>query len=177
MNSILQSTAIEVIISVFMINLRYLLLNLLIFRQLKSDTKLFEKILVGAGLTDETITYAVIQEERLPWYIIGLNTVPYLCYASSSVLGSLFGNMITETFRASLGFILYSIYFSLLVMSLQKLPKFFEVVLYVIAAKLAFMYLPVLNMVSSGWAMILIMIGSSLIYAIRHRKDEIKENE
>jgi len=25
--------------------------------------------------------------------------------------------------------------------------------------------------------MILIMIGSSLIYAIRHRKDEIKENE
>ena len=43
MNSILQSTAIEVIISVFMINLRYLLLNLLIFRQLKSGTKLFEK--------------------------------------------------------------------------------------------------------------------------------------
>ena len=49
--------------------------------------------------------------------------------------------------------------------------------IYVIAAKLAFMYLPILNKVSSGWAMILIMIGSSLIYAIRHRKDEVKENE
>ncbi len=85
--------------------------------------------------------------------------------------------MIPEVFRASLSFILYSIYFSLLVMSLQKLPKFFEVVIYVIAAKLAFMYLPILNKVSSGWAMILIMIGSSLIYAVRHRKDEVKENE
>ena len=62
-------------------------------------------------------------------------------------------------------------------MSLQKLPKFFEVVIYVIAAKLAFMYLPILNKVSSGWAMILIMISSSLIYAVRHRKDEVKENE
>ena len=41
--------------------------------------------------------------------------------------------MIPEVFRASLSFILYSIYFSLLVMSLQKLPKFFEVVIYVIA--------------------------------------------
>ena len=172
-----HSTAIEVIISVLMINLRYLLLNLLIFRQLKNETKLFEKILVGVGLTDETITYAIIKEENSPWYIIGLNTIPYLCYAGSSVLGSLFGNMIPEVFRASLSFILYSIYFSLLVMSLQKLPKFFEVVIYVIAAKLAFMYLPILNKVSSGWAMILIMIGSSLIYAVRHRKDEVKENE
>ncbi len=54
-----HSTAIEVIISVLMINLRYLLLNLLIFRQLKNGTKLFEKILVGVGLTDETITYAI----------------------------------------------------------------------------------------------------------------------
>ena len=172
-----HSTAIEVIISVLMINLRYLLLNLLIFRQLKNRTKLFEKILVGVGLTDETITYAIIKEENSPWYIIGLNTVPYFCYAGSSVLGSLFGNMIPEVFRASLSFILYSIYFSLLVMSLQKLPKFFEVVIYVISAKLAFMYLPILNKVSSGWAMILIMIGSSLIYAVRHRKDEVKENE
>ena len=57
------------------------------------------------------------------------------------------------------------------------MPKFFEVVIYVIAMKLAFMYLPGLNMVSSGWAMIIIMISSSLIYAIRHRNEEVGENE
>lgn len=172
-----HSTALEVVISVFMINLRYLLLNLLIFRQLKSGTKFWKKVLVGIGLTDETITYAILKKENSPWYIIGLNTLPYICYGGSSVLGSLFGDLIPEIFRASMSFILYSIYFSLLIMSLQKLPKFFEVVIYVIAMKLAFMYLPGLNMVSSGWAMIIIMISSSLIYAIRHRNEEVGENE
>jgi len=172
-----HSTALEVVISVFMINLRYLLLNLLIFRQLKSGTKFWKKVLVGIRLTDETITYAILKKENSPWYIIGLNTLPYICYGGSSVLGSLFGDLIPEIFRASMSFILYSIYFSLLIMSLQKLPKFFEVVIYVIAMKLAFMYLPGLNMVSSGWAMIIIMISSSLIYAIRHRNEEVGENE
>lgn len=172
-----HSTALEVVISVFMINLRYLLLNLLIFRQLKNGTKFWKKVLVGIGLTDETITYAILKKENSPWYIIGLNTLPYICYGGSSVLGSLFGDLIPEVFRASMSFILYSIYFSLLIMSLQKLPKFFEVVIYVIAMKLAFMYLPGLSMVSSGWAMIIIMISSSLIYAIRHRNEEVGENE
>jgi putative branched-chain amino acid transporter len=172
-----HSTALEVVISVFMINLRYLLLNLLIFRQLKSGTKFWKKVLVGIGLTDETITYAILKKENSPWYIIGLNTLPYICYGGSSVLGSLFGDLIPEVFRASMSFILYSIYFSLLIMSLQKLPKFFEVIIYVIAMKLAFMYLPGLNMVSSGWAMIIIMISSSLIYAVRHRNEEVGENE
>ena len=172
-----HSTALEVVISVFMINLRYLLLNLLIFRQLKSGTKFWKKVLVGIGLTDETITYAILKKENSPWYIIGLNTLPYICYGGSSVLGSLFGDLIPEIFRASMSFILYSIYFSLLIMSLQKLPKFFEVVIYVIAMKLAFMYLPGLNMVSSGWAMIIIIISSSLIYSIRHRNEEVGENE
>lgn len=172
-----HSTALEVVISVFMINLRYLLLNLLIFRQLKSGTKFWKKVLVGIGLTDETITYAILKKENSPWYIIGLNTLPYICYGGSSVLGSLFGDLIPEVFRASMSFILYSIYFSLLIMSLQKFPKFFEVIIYVIAMKLSFMYLPGLNVVSSGWAMIIIMISSSLIYAVRHRNEEVGENE
>jgi len=63
-----HSTALEVVISVFMINLRYLLLNLLIFRQLKSGTKFWKKVLVGIGLTDETITYAILKKENSPWY-------------------------------------------------------------------------------------------------------------
>ena len=58
-----HSTALEVVISVFMINLRYLLLNLLIFRQLKSGTKFWKKVLVGIGLTDETITYAILKKK------------------------------------------------------------------------------------------------------------------
>ena len=73
-----HSTAIEVIISVLMINLRYLLLNLLIFRQLKNGTKLFEKILVGVGLTDETINKR--RKFTLVYHWAKYNSVFMLCW-------------------------------------------------------------------------------------------------
>ena len=166
----------EVIVSMFMINLRYLLLNLVVFKQLKKNTTVFEKILTGIGLTDETVAYATIKKEREAWYIIGLNTVPYFSFCMSTVAGSLFGSLIPEIFRNSLSFILYAAFLSLLVSALKSDFKYIEVVLMVIGMKLAFMYVPVLKEISGGWSMIIIMISASLIYAIIHGKEERNGN-
>ncbi len=166
----------EVIVSMFMINLRYLLLNLVVFKQLKKNTTVFEKILTGIGLTDETVAYATIKKEREAWYIIGLNTVPYFSFCMSTVAGSLFGSLIPEIFRNSLSFILYAAFLSLLVSALKSDFKYIEVVLMVIGMKLTFMYVPVLKEISGGWSMIIIMISASLIYAIIHGKEERNGN-
>ena len=166
----------EVVISMFMINLRYLLLNLVVFKQLKKNTTVFEKVLAGIGLTDETVAYATIKKEREAWYIIGLNTVPYFAFCISTVAGSLFGGFIPEIFRNSLSFILYAAFFSLLVSALKSDFKYIEVVFMVIGMKLAFMYVPVLKEISGGWSMIIIMISASLIYAIIHGKEEHNGN-
>lgn len=163
---------IEVIISMFMINLRYLLLNLVVFKQLKEKTTIFEKILVGIGLTDETVAYVTIKKEKEPWYIIGVNTIPYFSFCISTVIGSLFGSLIPEMFRNSLSFVLYAAFLSLLISALKNSFKYIEVVLYVIILKLLFMYLPVLNTISGGWTMIIIMILSSLSYAYIHKNDD-----
>ena len=54
---VMKSPPVEVILSIVLINLRYLLLNIVIFRQLGEKTPVFQKFLVGVGLTDETVTY------------------------------------------------------------------------------------------------------------------------
>lgn len=166
---------IEVIISMFMINLRYLLLNLVVFKQLSEKTSILEKILVGIGLTDETVAYATIKKEKEPWYIIGLNTIPYFSFCISTVVGSLFGSLIPEIFRNSLNFVLYAAFLSLLIVALKNNFKYIEVVLYVIILKILFIYLPIINKISGGWSMILIMILSSLSYAYIHKDDENKK--
>ncbi len=166
----------EVIISILMINLRYVLLNLVVYRQLDSKTTLFEKILAGIGLTDETVAYATIKKEKNAWYIIGLNTVPYFSFGISTVVGSLFGGLIPEMFRNSLSFILYSAFLSLLISALKDSFKYMEVVIIVIIMKLVFMYTPILKEISGGWSMIIIMIASSLTYALMHYREENRNN-
>lgn len=170
-----NSSFTEVVVSIFMINLRYVLLNLVVYKQLDKKTSLFEKIIVGIGITDETATYITIKKEKNPWYIIGLNTIPYFSFGISTVIGAIFGNLIPDIFRNSLSFVLYSAFLSLLIMSLREKFKYIEVVLTVIAIKILFMYTPLLKNISGGWSMVIIMIISSLIYAFLHYKDGIGE--
>ena len=115
-----NSSFTEVVVSIFMINLRYVLLNLVVYKQLDKKTSLFEKIIVGIGITDETATYITIKKEKNPWYIIGLNTIPYFSFGISTVIGAIFGNLIPDIFRNSLSFVLYSAFLSLLIVSLRE---------------------------------------------------------
>ena len=79
-----------------------------------ASSSLFEKIIVGIGITDETATYITIKKEKNQWYIIGLNTIPYFSFGISTVIGAIFGNLIPDIFRNSLSFVLYSAFLSLL---------------------------------------------------------------
>ena len=168
---VMKSPPVEVILSIVLINLRYLLLNITVFRKLKDGTSIFEKILTGIGLTDETVTYFNLRGINNVWYAIGLNTIPYFAYGLSSVCGSLFGNLIPEMFRMSMSFVLYATYFSLIISALKDKIKYIEIVGYVIIMKTLF-YLPGLNKLSTGWVMIIIMITASTIYALRHLEED-----
>ncbi|MDO5089222.1 MAG: AzlC family ABC transporter permease [Leptotrichiaceae bacterium] len=167
-----KSTFLEIIVSVFMINLRYSLLNLIIYRELKDKASLFEKILVGLGLTDETVVYLRIRKAENPYYMMGVNTLPYIFFGIGSIVGSLFGNLIPEIFSSSMNFILYAAFLSLLVSALKENLKYIRVIVIVLLFKAIFEYVPV----SKGWAMILIMFLSSMTYALMTHKEGVKEN-
>lgn len=181
----LKSTPMEIIISIFVINLRYTLLNIIMFRQISNKTTLFEKILMGIGLTDEAVAYLTIRKATNVWYAIGVNTMPYILFGVGTLAGSLFGDLIPEIFTASLNFMLYATFLSLLVSSLKNNFKYTEVVVTAIGLKLLFIYAPVLKDISKGWSLIIIMISASSLYAFRHcretgnreYKKEIVENE
>ena len=168
----LKSTPFEIIVSIFVINLRYTLLNIIMFRQISNKTTLFEKILMGIGLTDEAVAYLTIRKATNAWYVIGVNTMPYVLFGVGTIAGSLFGNLIPEVFAASLNFMLYATFLSLLVSSLTNSLKYAEVIITAIGLKLLFMFAPVLRDISKGWTLIIIMITASSLYALRHYKEE-----
>ena len=98
--------------------------------------------------------------------------MPYVLFGVGTIAGSLFGNLIPEVFAASLNFMLYATFLSLLVSSLTSSFKYAEVVITAIGLKLLFMFTPVLKDISKGWTLIIIMITASSLYALRHYKEE-----
>ena len=50
------------------------------FKQISNKTTLFEKILMGIGLTDEAVAYLTIRKATNAWYVIGVNTMPYVLF-------------------------------------------------------------------------------------------------
>lgn len=169
----LKSGSAEILISIFMINLRYSLLNLIIYRELKKEGTLLEKMIVGLGLTDETVAFIMIRKNKNPYYMMGVNTLPYIMFGLGTLAGSLFGNLIPPFFTKSMNFILYAAFLSLLVSALKANFKYIKVVIIVTVFKIIFEYIPV----SKGWAMILIMFLASMTYALITYKGGVKENE
>ena len=174
---VMKSPPVEVILSIGLINLRYLLLNIVIFRQLGEKTPIFQKFLVGVGLTDETVTYLTLKKAKNAWYMMGVNTIPYFCYCFGTIFGAIFGEKLPESLMTSMNFVLYSIFFSMLIMALSQNFKYIKIVLLALIIKMAFSFLPILNKVSSGWVMILTMFLASFIYAQLYYNENPEKQE
>ena len=174
---VMKSPPVEVILSIALINLRYLLLNIVIFRQLGEKTPVFQKFLVGVGLTDETVTYLTLKKATNAWYMMGVNTIPYFCYCFGTIFGAIFGERLPESLMTSMNFVLYSIFFSMLIMALSQNFKYIKIVLLALSIKMAFSFLPILNKVSSGWVMILTMFLASFIYAQLYYNENPEKQE
>lgn len=166
----------EIILAVAILNSRYSLLNLLIFQRLE-NTSLKFKTLLGLGLTDETISYISFYSNNSPFYMLGLNTLPYLAFSFGTLGGSLFGDILPQNLSNSLNIILYALFLGLIVPSLKKEFKYFRVVLFVIIIKLLFSYIPIINLLSNGWKITISILLSTIIYSILFYKEENIEKE
>ena len=77
----------------------------------------------------------------------------------------------------SMNFVLYSIFFSMLIMALSQNFKYVRIVLLALIIKMAFTFLPILNKISSGWVMILTMFLASFIYAQLYYNENPEKQE
>ena len=168
----------EIILAVIILNSRYSLLNLLIYQKLENKASFKFKALIGLGLTDETISYLSFYSNNNPYYMLGLNTLPYLSFGFGTLAGSLFGDILPQTLSNSLNIILYALFLGLIVPSLKKEIKYIRVVILVIIIKLIFIYVPVINLLSNGWKITLSILLAAVIYTnLFYKEEEGEKND
>lgn len=114
-----------IILTVFIVNLRHLLLSLTIAPYCTQYT-FRQHIGVGALLTDETFGVASLKINRgipftVQWFN-GLNLCAYVAWAFFCLLGALCGSLIPQPERFGLDFALTAMFVALLVLQIQSIP-------------------------------------------------------
>lgn len=159
-------TLLELAIASFFINLRYSLMAISLSQKVTPGFNTAKRLLLATGITDEIYAVSMSQAERVnPLYFLGLMTLPYLGWSGGTLTGAVCGQILPDMVVNALGVALYGMFIAIVVPPMKSHRPTFIAVLIAIALSFAFFYVPVLNTVSSGFAIIICAVVASLICA------------
>ena len=139
-------TLIELAVSQLVINSRYSLMSVSLGQKLSSKVKLFERMAIAFGNTDEIFAVSVSNNGEVgSKYMYGVIALPVLGWTSGTLLGAIAGNVLPPIISAALGVAIYGMFIAIVVPVAKKEKATALCVLLSIALSCAFKYVPFLK--------------------------------
>lgn len=150
--------------TVFVINIRYMLMSLsLTQRMLKMP--LIKKLILANGVTDEIYFLAMQQDKVTGWFFAGLAVGPYIGWVGGTLAGALAGAVLPQSVLSALGIALYAMFIAIIVPEMKKSHPVLLVAIMAMALSVAFAYVPFLNLIPSGWSLIVAAVVAAAVGA------------
>lgn len=166
---------IEMVISQLVINMRYAMMSIALSQKFDDSIKLRHRFLIAFVNTDEVFAVASSKKFLLGKnYLFGLILLPYLGWASGTLIGAIAGNILDKTVISALGIAIYAMFIAIIIPPAKENRAITLVILVAVALSCLFRYLPILNSVSQGIAIIICAILSSALFAFL-RPIQVKE--
>lgn len=151
-----------VILSVFLVNLRYVIMAIPLFQKMKNvDMK--TKGFIAPFLTDEIISYSIIHKKYDSYYLNTMNLIGYLFFVISTVIGNIFTKYIPLTIISSMNFIIYGIFLTLIITSLKVNFKYIQIILITIIITILIKYTFLSKFISGSIEIIVILLLSVFV--------------
>ena len=158
-------TLVEMILTQFVINLRYSLMGFSLSQKLDNTFNTPRRLLVSFGITDEIFAVASASKEKLTAkYMYGLIALPIVGWTAGTLFGSVAGAVLPSYISDVLGILLYGMFIAIVVPPAKKDNKILFAVLLSITFSLLIKY--VFTFISSGFAVIISAVLASVITAL-----------
>lgn len=168
----------EMMLTQFVINLRYSLMSVSLSQKLSKRVRLLERMAIAFGVTDEIFAVAISQKEDLETpYMLGLITTPFWGWTIGTTLGALAGDILPGIVVSALGLALYAMFVAIVIPPSKKNRAVAGTCLVAVALSTIFYYMPFLNRISSGVAVIICALAASLVFALVAPVPDDPENE
>ncbi len=157
----------EIGLTVLIINLRYSLMSLALTQKLAKNTKRFQKLIFGFGVTDEVFALASTRDREITaHYMYGLMTVPIIGWTSGTALGAIVGNILPDRVADAMGIALYAMFIAVIVPPAKKSLKVLGAILLSVLVTCIIEYVPLFAFVTGGFKMIAATIIAASVMAI-----------
>lgn len=146
----------EITLTTFIINIRYMLMSLSLTQRLDQDMTLPKRLLIAFGVTDETFSVASLEDGRLSFsYLFGLIIGPILGWSVGTALGALICSALPKSLSSAMGIALYAMFIAIIVPPAKKSKAVITILMVSVAIVCILRYIPIFSFISSGFRVII----------------------
>ncbi len=146
----------ELAVTTFIINLRYMLMSFSLSQKVDPKMSLPTRCAIAFGITDEIFAVSVQQKEAVnAKYFAGLMLTPYWGWALGTFLGAGAAGLLPLAVRGALGIAIYGMFLAIIIPPARQSKAVLFTISVAAALSCLFRYVPYINRLSSGWAIIL----------------------
>ena len=154
-----QGTYMELLVTTFIINIRYFLMSLSVSQKVDKNFKTKERLISSFGITDEVFAVSMQRRKELTFsYVLGLIIPPIIGWSLGTLIGAVATSLLPEILTDAMGIMLYGMFVAIIIPPAREHRSVLTVIILAIAASYAFAYVPGLNQISGGWAIIIITV-------------------
>ena len=157
---------ITMILSQFIINLRYSLMGISLSQRLDHSFTTPWRMLLAFSITDEIFAVASTKREKVGVsYFAGLGCIPYIGWAAGTLLGALAGTLLPGTVRGCLGLMLYGMFIAIIIPPARRERGVLFAVCMAVALSCVFYFIPLFDFLSDGLALIISAVIAAAVAA------------
>ena len=164
---------IEMILTQLVINSRYALMSLALGQKFGPEVGTGKRLAAAFFNTDEVFALGMAREGKLTAsYFMGAGTVAAIGWTAGTAMGAFAGSLLPPMIRAALGVMLYGMFIAIVVpQAREEKPLLLSLVLALVFSCL-FTWVPGLNRVSAGLAIVICTVAAAAICALVFPVDE-----
>lgn len=161
-----HSTYVELMLTTFIINIRYFLMSLSVSQKVDRGFGLKERLLTSFGVTDEVFAVSMQRRSELSFsYMLGLIGTPILGWTGGTIIGAVATSLLPASLTDAMGIALYGMFIAIIVPPAREQKNVLFAIVLAIMGSYAFAYIPALSVFSGGWSVIIITVVVSAIAA------------
>ena len=158
---------IEMILMQVVINSRYALMSLALGQRLGPDVGIGKRLLAVFFNTDEVFALGMSRGKQLTTgFFVGVGVVAALGWIFGTAMGAIAGSLLPESVRMTLGVMLYGMFIAVVVPQAKEEKPILIAVILALVCSCLFAWVPLLNQVSSGLAIVICTVLAASVCAL-----------
>ena len=157
----------ELALTQLVVNLRYSLMSISLSQKLSTSVRLRDRFLIAFGNTDEIFAVSYSKEKPVgSRYFFALMIPPFLGWTLGTLSGALAGGVLPAAINSALGIAIYAMLIAVVVPAARADSHVALAVGITALLSSGFYFLPYLREISSGFAIIIVSVAVSLLFAL-----------